>query len=116
MKGPLRSLSYESAGEWNALKDSQENASQEMKEPKLMDEYKTHKREQSKKSKRLYDQTIFRDWCKACGICSAFCPQKVLGHDESGGPVIERPDDCIGCRFCEFHCPDFAITITERNT
>ena len=21
---------------------------------------------------------------------------------------------CIGCRFCEIHCPDFAITVSER--
>jgi 2-oxoglutarate ferredoxin oxidoreductase subunit delta len=32
-----------------------------------------------------------------------------------GAPVIERPDDCIGCRFCELHCPDFAITVKERS-
>ncbi|OEU83572.1 MAG: hypothetical protein BA865_09570 [Desulfobacterales bacterium S5133MH4] len=68
-----------------------------------------------KKLKKLYDQIIFRDWCKACGICSAFCPKNVICRDETGAPVIERPDDCIGCRFCELHCPDFAITITERN-
>ncbi|MBW2195549.1 MAG: 4Fe-4S binding protein [Deltaproteobacteria bacterium] len=59
---------------------------------------------------------IFRDWCKACGICSAFCPKNVISMDQTGAPVIEHPDDCIGCLFCELHCPDFAITIRERNT
>ena len=68
-----------------------------------------------KKVKKLYSQIIFRDWCKACGICSAFCPKDVIGRSETGEPIIERPDDCIGCRFCELHCPDFAITIKERN-
>ncbi len=61
-----------------------------------------------------FDQIIFRDWCKACGICSAFCPNKVIIQDETGAPVIKRPDACIGCRFCELHCPDFAITIKKR--
>jgi 2-oxoglutarate ferredoxin oxidoreductase subunit delta len=61
------------------------------------------------RKRMLYTQRIFRDWCKACGICSAFCPKKVIGCDDGGVPVIQRPDACIGCRFC-----DFAITILER--
>jgi 2-oxoglutarate ferredoxin oxidoreductase subunit delta len=65
--------------------------------------------------RKVYEQVIFRDWCKACGICSAFCPKKVIGRDETGAPVIERPEECIACRFCEIHCPDFAITIRERS-
>ncbi|MDY6953249.1 MAG: 4Fe-4S binding protein [Thermodesulfobacteriota bacterium] len=68
-----------------------------------------------RRPKKRYSQIIFRDWCKACGICSAFCPKHVIGRSDTGEPVIERPDDCIGCRFCELHCPDFAITIKERN-
>ncbi len=67
-----------------------------------------------KRKKKYYDQLIFRAWCKSCGICAAFCPKNVIGRNEAGEPVIERPDDCIGCRFCEFHCPDFAITVVER--
>ncbi len=62
----------------------------------------------------LYIPTIYRDWCKACGLCIAFCPKKVYGRDESGKPVLENPEACIGCRFCETHCPDLAITIEER--
>ena len=72
-------------------------------------------RKESDKPKKHYSQLIFRDWCKSCGICIAFCPKKVIGRDENGAPVILRPDDCIGCRFCELHCPDFAITVTERD-
>jgi len=69
----------------------------------------------SKKGKKHFTQFIFRDWCKACGICSAFCPKGVIGKSATGEPVIEHPDACIGCRFCELHCPDFAITIREDN-
>ena len=70
---------------------------------------------QSERSKNCYSQIVFRDWCKKCGICSAFCPKKVIGKNEEGGPIFERPEDCIGCRFCELHCPDFAITIEESD-
>jgi 2-oxoglutarate ferredoxin oxidoreductase subunit delta len=69
----------------------------------------------SKKRKKLYRQSVFRDWCKLCGICSAFCPQNVIGSDDTGAPVFLRPEDCIGCRFCELHCPDFAITIINQD-
>jgi 2-oxoglutarate ferredoxin oxidoreductase subunit delta len=70
--------------------------------------------QRKKPPKQHYDQVIFRDWCKACGICSAFCPKGVIEKDEKGAPAIKHPDTCIGCRFCELHCPDFAITIIER--
>jgi len=66
--------------------------------------------------KKRFRQIVFKDWCKKCGICRAFCPKNVIGQDESGGPVFERPEDCIGCRFCELHCPDFAITVQEIHT
>ena len=63
------------------------------------------------KIKKKFSQTIFRDWCKSCGICVAFCPKGVIVINENGLPKISDPDLCIGCRFCEVHCPDFAITI-----
>lgn len=69
---------------------------------------------QHKKPKKRYDHFIFRDWCKKCGICSSFCPKNVIGRDEDGAPVIAHPEDCIGCRFCELRCPDFAITVREH--
>jgi len=69
---------------------------------------------QHKNEKKQFDQFIFQDWCKACGICASFCPKQVIKLDKSGNPFINKPDDCIGCRFCELHCPDFAITIKDR--
>jgi len=70
----------------------------------------------NKKLKKKYTQTIFRDWCKRCGICAAFCPKGVIVRNEDGMPGISDPDACIGCRFCELHCPDFAITIKQNGT
>jgi 2-oxoglutarate ferredoxin oxidoreductase subunit delta len=60
-----------------------------------------------------YEIDIFRDWCKSCGICAAFCPRQCLGLDENGGPVIKDAKRCTGCRWCELHCPDFAICVKE---
>ncbi|OGR25096.1 MAG: hypothetical protein A2139_01100 [Desulfobacca sp. RBG_16_60_12] len=56
---------------------------------------------------------IYRDWCKGCGICAAFCPRQCIGQDESGAPVVEKAERCTGCRWCELHCPDFAICVRE---
>ncbi len=54
---------------------------------------------------------IFRAWCKACGICVAFCPRGVLVIDEEGYPFVKDLDACTGCGWCEIRCPDFAITV-----
>ncbi len=53
-------------------------------------------------------------WCKKCGICVAFCPKHVFDRDEDGQPVAARPEDCIGCRLCEMRCPDFAVTVWDK--
>ena len=65
------------------------------------------------KKKKSYKQRIFYDWCKSCGLCVEFCPKDVFERNELGQPVVKDPEKCIGCRFCELHCPDFAITISE---
>jgi 2-oxoglutarate ferredoxin oxidoreductase subunit delta len=62
---------------------------------------------------REYAINIFRDWCKACGLCVAFCPRQCLGLDAEGNPVVEKPERCNGCHWCELHCPDFAIWVRE---
>jgi len=66
------------------------------------------------KKKKEFEQHIFYDWCKSCGLCVAFCPKEVYARDERGRPQVINGAACVGCRFCELHCPDFAITIKER--
>ena len=76
----------------------------------------TDKSPQTKKrEKKLYNVAFFRNWCKSCGICTALCVKKIIKSDETGAPYIDDMDSCIGCCFCEIHCPDFAITINERH-
>jgi 2-oxoglutarate ferredoxin oxidoreductase subunit delta len=60
-----------------------------------------------------YRIDIYRDWCKSCGICAAFCPRQCLSLDADGGPVVDHAERCTGCRWCELHCPDFAICVRE---
>jgi len=71
----------------------------------------TGKKEREKKK---YDVSFYHDWCKACGICMAFCPQQIIQAEKNGKPMITDRDKCVGCRFCEIHCPDFAITVSEQ--
>ena len=54
---------------------------------------------------------VFENWCKGCGLCIAFCPQGVLVLGLDNRPKAIYPEKCIGCRWCELHCPDFAIFI-----
>jgi 2-oxoglutarate ferredoxin oxidoreductase subunit delta len=65
------------------------------------------------KPRKHYDIDIYRAWCKACGICAAFCPRECLSLDEEGNPVVTRSERCTGCGWCELHCPDFAISVRE---
>ena len=56
---------------------------------------------------------VFDNWCKGFGLCIEFCPGGVLvlGLDNRPKPIY--PEKCTGCRWCELHCPDFAIFITD---
>jgi 2-oxoglutarate ferredoxin oxidoreductase subunit delta len=65
------------------------------------------------KPRPQYRIGIYRDWCKACGICAAFCPRQCLSLDPQGRPVVDQARRCTGCRWCELHCPDFAICVKE---
>ena len=68
----------------------------------------------SKEVKKTFEIDIFMGWCKACGICAAFCPRECIGRDENGVPVVADAGRCSGCRWCELHCPDFAISVRPR--
>jgi 2-oxoglutarate ferredoxin oxidoreductase subunit delta len=62
-----------------------------------------------------FEIDIFRGWCKACGICAAFCPRNCIETDEEGSPLVKDANRCTGCGWCEVHCPDFAISVRPRN-
>jgi 2-oxoglutarate ferredoxin oxidoreductase subunit delta len=55
--------------------------------------------------------TLYRNWCKKCGICMAFCPKKALEEDGSGYPFLNDSKGCTGCGLCELRCPDFALVM-----
>jgi 2-oxoglutarate ferredoxin oxidoreductase subunit delta len=57
--------------------------------------------------------TIFPNWCKGCGLCVEFCPVKVLEQGPGGRVNVAHPEKCTACRWCELHCPDFAIFVTD---
>ncbi len=65
--------------------------------------------------KKHYEIDVFRDWCKSCGICAAFCPRGCIRLDDEGAPTRIDSDQCTGCGWCELHCPDFAISVREKN-
>jgi len=70
-------------------------------------------REGSSKKKKPSEIVIYRDWCKACGICIEFCPTKVYSTGNRGEPTIAHPEKCISCGLCELLCPDYAITLHQ---
>lgn len=60
---------------------------------------------------------IRRDRCKACGLCSAACPKKILkdGPDLNvlgyHAVIQEDPEKCTGCGLCAVMCPDVCFDI-----
>ncbi len=61
--------------------------------------------------------SVLTERCKECGICVTVCPTKVLEIGSARNrrgyrhAVPARPEKCIGCRLCEYNCPDFAIFV-----
>jgi 2-oxoglutarate ferredoxin oxidoreductase subunit delta len=70
---------------------------------------------QSKSRRRLPRGrvTIFPNWCKGCELCVTFCPTQVLAQGPDARVIVAHPEKCTACRWCELHCPDFAIFVTD---
>lgn len=60
---------------------------------------------------QTHQVTIYRSWCKGCGICVAFCPKEVYAEWKGERPEVVHPERCTGCQQCVLHCPDFAIRV-----
>ena len=69
---------------------------------------------EAKKKREEPKIDIYKAWCKACGICVAFCPTGALANDEAGYPYVNDIEKCINCGWCEIRCPDFAITVEKK--
>ncbi|MEM0002280.1 MAG: 4Fe-4S dicluster domain-containing protein [Desulfurococcaceae archaeon] len=71
------------------------------------------------RSNDRFTVNVIVDRCKECGICIAVCPTKVLSKSDMLNKYGYHPpepvniDKCIGCRLCEYNCPDFAIFIEK---
>ena len=63
----------------------------------------------SRSAKSVY---LKENWCKACGICIAFCPRQALSRGADGKPVWDA-ELCVRCALCEQRCPDFAIYLDD---
>ena len=63
--------------------------------------------------KKEFKLNVQEAWCKGCGICVGFCPQKVLGIAVNGKLSVNHPELCVGCGQCQLRCPDFAIEVEE---
>ena len=72
------------------------------------------KKEESVTKDKRFEVAFYRDWCKGCGICTAFCPTEALSMNDKGEPEITKPESCIGCAWCEIRCPDFAVRVKEK--
>lgn len=57
---------------------------------------------------------IIQKYCKLCGVCAYVCPKNVFDFRSGSYPVAARSQDCVGCRQCEYKCPDFAIVVKKE--
>jgi 2-oxoglutarate ferredoxin oxidoreductase subunit delta len=79
----------------------------------MTDEDTTEQTKESKRRRRMPRGrvTVFPNWCKGCNLCVEFCPAHVLEQGQDGRVIVAHPERCTACRWCELHCPDFAIFV-----
>lgn len=59
--------------------------------------------------------------CKGCGICTAFCPPKILvlsdHFNPRGYPEVKITDAgaCRGCLQCCLMCPDVVFAFAQKD-
>ncbi len=56
--------------------------------------------------------------CDGCGICINSCPTDVIRMNEkTKKAVIQYPQECNNCDYCELDCPKQAIYVSpERHS
>jgi 2-oxoglutarate ferredoxin oxidoreductase subunit delta len=57
---------------------------------------------------------IFKELCKSCEICIAFCPKDVLALGDDRKVAVANIEACNGDRLCELRCPDLAIFVEKQ--
>ncbi len=66
---------------------------------------------------RAYEIVVIGDRCKECSLCINVCPKDVLARGQRmnrkgyRATVPVKPEACVGCRVCEWACPDFALFV-----
>ncbi|MFH1604316.1 MAG: FAD-dependent oxidoreductase [Pseudomonadota bacterium] len=69
---------------------------------------------------RAYEVDVNPVLCKDCGYCLEVCGLEVFARSDQFNAsgylpaVVAAEENCIGCLRCLYICPDFAITITDR--
>ncbi len=57
---------------------------------------------------------VFKELCKGCEICIAFCPKDVLALGNDRKVEVANVEVCTGDRLCELRCPDLAIFVEKQ--
>ncbi len=61
---------------------------------------------------------INKTYCKECGYCRKFCPDKALRYSKAfndrGYHPVKWKGDCSFCGICYTVCPEAAIQVKEN--